>query len=257
MTPETTDDALGAVRLRQHRHGYRFTLDAPMLAAFVLDGRERRTDQRVVELGTGCGVIALLLKSQRPRWNISALELQPALANLARENAQTNDLDVTVIEGDLRTPPVDWRGRFDRVVCNPPYFAAHAGHVSPFDERALARHDTTATPADLARSLRRLLHDDGAGLLVYPAPRLDELTAALHTERLSFVRLRVVHATPTDDAHLALVECRPLKRRPLIIAPPLIVHDGPGQYTAEIQQMLARFDTPAPAVSTAAGLAVR
>ncbi len=249
MTDAITEDALenGALRLCQHRDGYRFNLDAVLIAHFAMAGREASRRHGVLDLGTGCGVVALLIKHHRPAWQVEAVELQPALAQLAAQNALRNGLEVAVHQGDLRQPPAGWRGRWKLVVSNPPYFDAESGHVSEMGERALARHDATARPEDLARSLRFLLADDGAGCLVYPAARLGLLLAACAAERLMPTRLCFVHSRVDAPAGVVLVEVQPRSRRPLVVTPPLVVHAPEGGYSREVRVMLGRA-TDAPEV---------
>ena len=244
MTEAITEDALenGALVLQQHKHGYRFNLDAVLLAHFAMAARAASRPASVLDLGTGCGVIALLLKHHRTEWQVEALELQPALAGLAAGNADRNRLEVPIHIGDLREPPAEWRGRWKLVVSNPPYFSADSGHVSETGEKALARHDATAKPEELARALRFLLSGDGAGCVVYPAARLGTLLAACAAERLSVTRLCCVHPRLDAAAGVALVEVRPRSKRPLVVMPPLVVHAPEGGYSAAVRAMLGRGD---------------
>jgi tRNA1(Val) A37 N6-methylase TrmN6 len=217
-----TLDALGPVRLFQRRDGYRFTVDARLLADFALDGRDDRPAD-AVDLGTGCGVIALTLKARRPLWRVSGLELQPGLHDLALRGARLNGLDVRMFCGDLRAPPAELGSDLDLVVSNPPYFDASAGHLSPAGERALARHDATCTAPDLARAARRMLKSNGALCVVYPSARLPGLLTALNAEAFVPTRLRFVHPSPGAPAGVVLVEARPHARRPLVVEAPVVV----------------------------------
>lgn len=230
-----TDDALGALSLLQHRHGYRFTMDAPLLAAFALEGSDERP-LAALDIGTGCGVIALLLKHRRPAWTLHALELQQQLTELARRNAGRNGLDVTVQEGDVRSSAPERQHQL--VVCNPPYFDAAAGRSSPSGEKALARHDLYAPIDVVAAYARRALTDNGRMCLVYPASRLVTAIGALTAARLMPVRLRCVHPSADAPAGVTLIEARPRSRRPLTIEPPLIAHDADGRFTEPLQAML-------------------
>ncbi len=240
--PDETLDAIGEgeVRLLQRRDGYRFNLDAVLLAEFAMGARAGERPTRVVDLGCGCGVIALLLKSRRPAWEVSALELQPSLASLARRNARLNALEVRVVEGDLRAPAVELGRDFELVVANPPYFAATAGHPSVDAEKAAARHDLSASPVDLAQAAKRLVKSSGALCVVYPAGRLPRLLEALSAARLVPARWRSVHPRAHAPAGVVLVEARPDARRPLVIEPPLVVHEADGAFGPEVQRMLSR-----------------
>ena len=217
-----TLDGLGPITLFQRRGGYRFTLDARLLADFALDGREDRPLD-VVDLGTGCGVVALTFKALRPSWSVTGLELQPGLHALAARNALHNGLEVRMLEGDLRSPPPELGRDFDLVASNPPYFDVWSGLVSPTDERALARHDATCSTEDLARAAKRLLKSSGAVCVVYPSARLPGLMASLNGVGLVPTRLRFVHPSSDAPAGVALLEARPHARRPLVVEAPVVV----------------------------------
>ena len=157
----------GRLVVCQHRNGYRFSIDAALLAAFV----EMRPGARVVDLGCGCGIIALLLAYRFPASRVVGVEVQPALAALARDNAVRNGMGerMTVLEKDLRR--VQRRhcgGEVDSVVANPPFRPAGSGRVNPDAERACARHEILGTMTDFAAAGRRLLNPGGRFAAVYP-----------------------------------------------------------------------------------------
>lgn len=230
----------GELLLVQRRDGYRFNLDAVLLATFVLAGHGGPRPLRALDLGTGCGVVALLLKRRRPAWEVTGLELSVSLSALAGRNAALNRLDVRVLSGDLRAPAAALGSGYDLVVSNPPYFEAQAGRLNPDPEKAGARHDGTATAADVARAARRLVRPDGAVCLVYGAGRLAVLWEALLSERLVPTRLRCVHPRAGAPAGQVLLEARPQARRTLVVEAPLVVHGAEGQFTPEAQALLSR-----------------
>lgn len=240
--PGETLDAIGdgEVRLLQPRDGYRFTLDSVLLAGFALGARVPDGALEVIDVGTGCGVVGLLLKARRPEWSVRGIELQPGLASLARRNAAINALAFDVTEGDLRALPVPLKGAFRLAVSNPPFFDAAAGKPCLDDERSRARHDATAGPADLARALKLLLRSNGVACAVFPARRLAELLAAWSAQRVTPTRLRLVHPREGREASVALVEGRPHSRAPLVVEPPLFVHDEAGGYRDEVVALLGR-----------------
>jgi tRNA1(Val) A37 N6-methylase TrmN6 len=239
--PGETLDAIGGgeVRLLQRRDGYRFNLDSVLVAAFALSGRDGARALDVVDVGTGCGVVALLVKSRRPAWRVAGLELQPGLHDLARRNAALNGLDVAMAQVDARALPGAMHGAFDLAVSNPPYFDAGAGLPCDDGERHLARQDEALRPHELAGALSALLRPGGAACVVYPAARLTALLEALLSARLAPTRLRFVHPTLLAPAGHVLVEARPRSRRPLVVEPPLVVHAPSGGYSDEVAGWLA------------------
>lgn len=229
-----TLDAIGqgALRLLQRRDGYRFSVDALLLADFV----RVAGGGPAIDLGAGAGIVALAI-ARGHGCAVTAVELQPGLCDLARRNAALNGLDtrIEVIEGDFRA----LRGRlspssFTCAVANPPFFEAGAGHVNPDSEKALARHEVTGSIADVAAAARWLLRDGGSLSAVFPAPRLCALLGAFAANKLAPRRLRCVHPRPGQDANLVLAEgVKNMPRARLEILPPLFLFDEAGVESVE------------------------
>lgn len=218
-----TDDTLfnGRVICRQHRNGYRFSVDAGLLAHFCRPAAQAK----VLDLGCGCGVIGLILCHRFPELHLAGLELQPALAELARSNVQANHLQerFTVQEGDLRkirefVQPES----FDLVVSNPPYHRPGSGRISQADERALARHELCASPDLVLAAAAFAVRNRGAVCCIYPAERLATVLAAMLRRRLVPKRLQPVCSYPEDDrARLVLIEAVKNGGEGLLFLPPL------------------------------------
>ncbi|HEY3451729.1 MAG TPA: methyltransferase [Myxococcales bacterium] len=225
----------GEVLVIQRRSGYRFAVDAMLLASFA--GAPKG---RVADLGTGCGIVSLILASRGVR-PITAVEVQPPLASLAMRNVALNRRgeDVEVVGADLRDlkgkVPGSW---FDLVVSNPPYVPLQAGHVNPGSERAIARHEVSCTPKDVASAARFLLKDSGSLKVIFPAPRVVELMQACCEVGLEPRRMRMVHPVPTRPAKLVLFEAVKGKRGSLEILPPLHLFDAAGGRSQELVEIL-------------------
>lgn len=237
--PDETLDAIGEGRLRlvQRRDGYRFNLDAVLLAAFAVDGREAERPIDVVDFGTGCGVVALLVAAWRPRWRVQAVERQASLAGLARRNAELNALPVEILERDWRELRLE--SPVDLVVSNPPWFDVSSGRPPPDEEKAAARHELNGDVDDLARAMKRSVRSNGACCVVFPASRLVRLLAAFEGAGLAATRLRFVHPRVGEEAGSVLLEARPASKRPLVVEPPLVVHEGDG-FGPEVRRMVSR-----------------
>ncbi len=234
---ETLDDiGRGGLKILQRRDGYRFSVDALLLADFV-----RPMRGPVIELGAGCGVVSLAI-ARRHGLPVTAVELQPRLCDLARRNVELNGMGhlVEVIEADLRglrgslTP-----GRFTCAVANPPFFEAGAGVVNPEGEKALARHEITASVADVAEASRWLLRDGGTLCAIFPATRLGALFRAFADSKLAIRRLRFIHPRARLAANLVLVEG--VKNRPRAkaeVLPPIFLFDEAGNQSAEARAIV-------------------
>jgi tRNA1Val (adenine37-N6)-methyltransferase len=209
----------GRLQVIQSRAGYRFSIDALLLADFVTI----KKGDRVLDLGTGCGIIALLLLRSRGAARVVGLEIQKALASQASRNARLNGLQdrMPVVRGDLRRPPLE-HGSFHAVVCNPPYRRARSGRINPDRERAVARHEILASLDDILRSARLLLGGKGRLALIYPAERLTDLLVRLRGLGLEPKRLQLVHPDLDAGAGLALVEAAREGRPGVTVLPPIL-----------------------------------
>lgn len=220
----------GRVRVIQKRKGYRFSVDAPLLADFV----RTRPEDEALDIGTGSGIIALLV-SVKPVRRITALELQPGLADLARRNVGLNGLAgrIEVVEADLRMYEP---GRtFDLIFSNPPYIRKATGSLSRSGERSAARHELHGGIGDVMRRTAEWLSPDGRASFVYPEKRRLDLLAAAKESGLTVRRQRSVHPRAGEPPNLFLIE---LGRAPEAgrgsgpeIMPPLVLYGPDGRYT--------------------------
>jgi tRNA1(Val) A37 N6-methylase TrmN6 len=191
----------GRIRVLQGKKGYRFSVDAPLLADFV---RTREEDE-ALEIGTGSGIIALLL-SVKPFRRITALEIQAGLADLARRNVALNGLEgrIEVVEADFRT--YEPGRRFDLVFSNPPYIGKTAGFLSASAEKSAAKHELHGAIGDFMRKTAEWLAPGGRACFVYPEKRRTDFLAAAGESGLGVRRLRFVHPRDGEPANLFLVE---------------------------------------------------
>lgn len=243
MTREADEtlDAIcgGAVRLLQRRDGYRFNLDPVLLSHFAAAHPLRGP---IMDLGTGSGIIALILARKFQVAPITGLELQPQLFELAQRNVRLNGCEdrVAVALGDLRSVADAFpRASFAHVVANPPYRARDTGLLNPDREKALARHELACRISDLAAAAAWLLREGGMLHVIFPAGRLSDLVLSLLRERLSPRRLRMVHARAQRPAQRVLLTAVKGGAAELTVVPPLIVHpDETPRFTAEVRRML-------------------
>lgn len=207
----------------QPEKGYRFSVDALLLADFA---RIRR-GEKVLDLGTGCGIIALLIARRYPSSVVTAVELQPELAAHARENARLNGLAdrVEVIEQDLNEAQRFLKaGHYGAVVSNPPYRSPVSGRLCAEPVEALARHEILTDLERVLEAGRHALRPGGRIFLVYPADRSVRLISAMRRLRLEPKRLRFVHARPDSRACLVLVEGVKDAGEELHVLPPLFLN---------------------------------
>lgn len=242
LGPDETLDSIGTsgVRVLQRRGGYRFNLDAVLLAAFA--ATEGPAEGAVLELGAGSGVVSFLLARQFGRTSVDALELQPAVhARLVRGIA-LNELEgrVRPLLGDLREARTLLpAGAWSLVVSNPPFRPRSAGVLSPDEERALSKQELACDAAAVISAARHALAPGGSVCLVYPAARLAEVLGLLTSARLFPRALRLIHARSDSPATRFLVHALRDQDRGLTVRPPLIVHgEGPGGYAPEVAALM-------------------
>lgn len=217
---ESIDEFMhGRLKLIQSRSGYRFSIDAVLLSQFVAT----REGDIVVDLGTGCGIIPLILLRTRSVSHVFGLEVQPELAHQASRNGSLNGLAtrMSVIIADVRHVPLAPLSA-DVVVCNPPYRQMSTGRINPNRQRAIARHEILLSLDDLLRASKRVLKSGGRLALIYPAARIVDMMAKMRGHGLEAKRVRFIHAEAGAESKLVLVEGCSDGRRGLHVMPPLI-----------------------------------
>ncbi len=223
----------GRVRVLQKRHGYRFSVDAPLLADFILT----RPQDELLELGSGNGIISLLL-SIKPFRHITALEIQDSLCGLALRNVRLNGLEsrITVLQHDLVNfdPPHE----FDVVFSNPPYLARNSGHVSASPEKAIAKHELKCDIFDIMRVTAERLKSGGRAFFIYPFARRDPFFQASEALGLRLRRERLVLPYSGRSPNLFLTELGFAGEKARFESP-LVLFQNKGEYTAEAREIFA------------------
>jgi tRNA1Val (adenine37-N6)-methyltransferase len=238
---ETLDYLQGFdLRLPQARDGYRFSIDPLLLCDFAKIGARAR----VIDLGTGNGIVPQLLARTGKGREWFGLELQPEMVERARRSVMLNGLSdrVRIETGDVRALSDDWRGAsMDVVVTNPPYRPPARGRVAPGAERGAARFELAGGLPDFLRAAAFLLKNGGRFYIVFLAERLAELLDDMRTYRLEPKRLRLVQSRSGEPAKLALVEGRKNGRPGMAVEAPLVIYQaGKGrEYTAEAMRIVA------------------
>lgn len=227
------------LRILQKPNGFRFGMDAVLLAHFA---RLRPRDQ-VADMGTGTGVLTLLMSQAEPTARFFAFEWQPDMADMARRSVAINNLDnrISVYAEDLRRA-ADILGResMDAVVCNPPYGKRGGTIVSRTDERLLACHETECELNEIIKACADVLKNHGRMWICFPAARALELTDGLRTCRLEPKQIRMVCAKASKPPYLLLVEAVKNAKPSLHWLPPLIVYHVDGTETDELRAIYGR-----------------
>ena len=212
-----------------------FSMDSVLIAHFP---NFKRT-YKVLDLGTGTGVIPLLIADEVAK--ISAIELNGEMAEIARRNVELNNLSekISIVEGDYRRIRDFFCAEsFDLVIANPPYYPVKAGEVNKLIGVAKARHEFTATLEDVVTAARFALKFHGNFCMIHSAARLTEIVDALHRHQFEMKRLQMIYPKKNRDANLIMLEATVGGNAgSLKIMPPLVVHNDDGSYTDEVKKI--------------------
>ena len=221
----------GSILVLQKKEGYRFSVDAPLLADFI---QTKRSDE-VLELGAGNGIISLLL-SIKPFKHITAVEIQESLADIARRNVELNNLErkISIIREDLRQYQAG--KKFDVIFSNPPYIKKGEGHLSSSLEKSIAKHELKCDIFGILEKTAELLKNKGRAYFIYVAKRKDDLFQAIEKNSLKIKSLRFVYPRQESPPNLLLAECN-LSSEKEVLLPPFILYDERGNYTPEAEEI--------------------
>ena len=233
---ERLDDLMRSGRvIIQNEKEFCFSMDSVLIAHFP----RFKKNARVIDLGTGTGVIPLLIADDVKE--ICAVELNSCMADLARRNVELNGLTekIFVVEGDYRKHRELFKAEsFDVAIANPPYTPIKNGESNKISGIARARHEFTATLEDVVTAARYVLKFHGAFYMIHLASRLCEIVDALHRHQMEMKRLRMIQPKAGRDANLIMFEAIVgANVGNLKILPPLIVHNDDGSYTDEIYKI--------------------
>lgn len=210
-----------------------FGMDAVLLSGFA----RIREGENVLDLGTGTGILPLLLSAKTKAHSITGLEIQPESADMARRSVEMNGLSdkISIVTGDAgRASEIFGKGSFDAVVSNPPYMIADHGIRNPEEAKWIARHETTADLEDFLRETASVLTDRGHAFYVHRPFRLADLFCLSRENGLEPKRMQLVYPFSDKEPNMVLLECVKGGRPRLTVEKPLIVYERPGVYTREI-----------------------
>ncbi|MFP4667748.1 MAG: tRNA1(Val) (adenine(37)-N6)-methyltransferase [Desulfobacterales bacterium] len=227
----------GQLSVKQPLNGYRFSIDAVILGNLA----DVKPGEKILDLGTGCGVIPLILCFRHPDTGmVFGAEIQRGLAQIANENMTDNKLQdkITILHTDIKEiTPADTNGRVESVICNPPHFAEKSGRINPDSRRAVARHEIAMNLSDLASAASRMLLPGGRLTVIYPCERLADLLEAMRQYGIEPKKIRTIHPAPQNPARKVLAYGIMGKNPGLSIEPPLYIRTDNDSYSREVDAM--------------------
>ena len=219
-----------------------FGMDAVLLTGFIQEGIGGRSMARedMLDLGTGTGIIPLLMSAKSDLRTLTGLEIQPDSADMAKRSVELNGISdrVRILQGDIREADTLFApASFGIVTCNPPYMIGGHGLQNPDSPKAIARHEVLCDFDDVAGAAERLLKTSGHFFLVHRPFRLAEIMTTLRDHGLEPKRMRLVYPFIDREPNMVLLDCVRGGRPRLTVEKPLIVYKEPGKYTDEIYEV--------------------
>lgn len=223
-------------RIIQHPEKFCFGMDAVLLSGFAAV----RKGERALDLGTGTGIIPILLKAKTLGQHFTGLEIQEESADMARRSVALNKLsdEIDIVTGDIREASAIFGASvFDVVTTNPPYMNDRHGLVNPDLPKAIARHELMCTLEDVVREGAKVLKPGGRFYMVHRPYRLAEIVRVLSKYSLEPKRMKFVHPFVNKEPNMVLIECSRGGKPQVRVEPPLIVFERPGVYAKEITEI--------------------
>lgn len=227
-----TVDCIGSIKICQPKEGYRFSVDALILAHFV----NLKRVKKAVDIGAGTGIIGIILAKKYPEAHITMIEIQPEIAELAQKSIKLNNVEARARVLCMDAKNFDETG-FDLIVSNPPFRRPGTGRISPEEKKAFARHELSLSVNDLAKIGQRALKHHGRLCMIHLPERLTEIVKIMSKHNLEIKRLRFVHSKINTEAKMVLIEAVLGGKVGLRVEPPLFIYNDDGRYTEEMEEI--------------------
>ena len=230
---ERVDDLQNGFYVIQNPEKFCFGMDAVLLSGFA----KIRNNARVLDMGTGTGIIPILLKSREKGTHFTGLEIQKECADMASRSVAYNGLEsaIDIVCGDIKeAAEIFGAASFDVVTSNPPYMIGEHGLRNPYMAKAIARHEVLCTLEDVVSQASRVLKDRGHFFMVHRPFRLAEIFQVMMKYKLEPKRMQLVYPYIDREPNMVLIEGIRGAKSMLKIEKPLIVYEKPGVYTSEI-----------------------
>lgn len=221
------------LKIIQKTDGFCFGMDAVLLSGFA----HVKRGEKVLDMGTGTGIIPLLLSAKTQGEHFTALEIQKEIAEMAARSVAMNHLEdkIEIVNGDIKEASRIFGGAsFDVVTTNPPYMNDAHGLKNPTEVKAISRHEVLCTIDDVVREGAKVLKSGGRMYMVHRPHRLIEIITAMKQYKLEPKRMCMVHPFKDKEANMVLIEAVKGGGSWLKMEAPIIVYKEPGVYTDEI-----------------------
>lgn len=234
---ERLDDLqIKGYRIIQSPGRFCFGMDAVLLSSFA----KVKTGERALDLGTGTGILPILLEAKNKGDFYTGLEIQEESADMARRSVQYNHLEdkVRIVTGDIREAAALFgAASFHVITVNPPYMIGDHGLKNENEAKYIARHEVLCTLEDVLRESGKLLGNKGRFYMVHRPFRLAEILSGMSRHRIEPKRMRLVHPYIDKEPNMVLLEGVKGAHPRMTVEPPLVVYNKDGTYTEELQEL--------------------
>ena len=220
-------------RIIQNQEKFCFGMDAVLLSGFA----KAKAGSRLLDMGTGTGIIPILMEAKTQAAHLTGLEIQEESADMARRSVLLNGLEdkITIVTGDIKEAGSLFdAASFDVITCNPPYMIGQHGLTNPDDAKAIARHEILCTLEDVISQAAGLLKPGGNFFMVHRPFRLAEIMVLLNRYKLEPKRMQLVYPFVDKEPNMVLIEANRGGRPRLSVEKPLVIYKEPGVYMPEI-----------------------
>ena len=237
MERERIDDlGINGYQIIQKEQGFCFGMDAVLLSDFA----QVKNGGRVLDLGTGTGILPILMEAKTKAVHLTGLEIQPEMAEMAARSVKLNHLEdkIEIVEGDIKEASAIFsHDSFDTITSNPPYMIGQHGLKNPSETKAIARHEVLCTLEDVVSQAAAVLKDRGRFYMVHRPFRLTEIMNVLTKYKLEPKRMQLVYPYIDREPNMVLIEALKGGNSRITVERPLIVYEKPGVYTKDILEL--------------------
>lgn len=223
-------------RIIQNPEKFCFGMDAVLLSGFA----KARKNDKVLDMGTGTGIIPILMEAKTEAAHLTGLEIQEESADMAKRSVALNNLQekITIVQGDIKEAETLFgAASFDVITCNPPYMIGQHGLQNPDAPKAIARHEILCTLEDVISQAAKLLKPGGNFFMVHRPFRLAEIMVILHEYKLEPKRMQLVYPYVDKEPNMVLIEANRGGKPRIKVEKPLIVYKEKGVYMPEIYEI--------------------
>ncbi len=228
------------LKIIQDTQGFCFGIDSILLSDFA---KEIKENSKVIDLGTGTGIIATLLCKKTKLQQIIGVEIQKDTAQMAQQSIILNKLEnkFKIIQSDIKNiDQILQPESFDAIVTNPPYKKAQTGLTNQNEKQLISRHETTATLEDFIKTAKKMLKDKGDLYLVHRPDRLVDIISLLRQNKIEPKKIKFIHPNTQKEPNLILIKATKNANPFLKVEKPLYIYNNKGEYTDEILKIYGK-----------------